>query len=256
MKLIKKEYKNKELIIFDLDGTLAKSKLEADTEMLSLLISLLSKKKVAIIGGGKYGLFQMQILNNLKTSPRILENLFIFPTNSTAFYKYDKNQWRKMYEHNLSPEERKKIANAFYKSFPKVGYSKPKNVYGEIVEDRGTQITFSAHGQKAPLEVKEEWNKKNDVRPKLIRILKNELPEFSVRSGGLTSVDITRKGIDKAYGVRQIKKILGITINKMLFVGDALYPGGNDAAAKKTGIDCFQVMNPEETKKLIRFFIK
>ena len=41
----------------------------------------------------------------------------------------------------------------------------------------------------------------------------------------------------------------------MLFVGDALYPGGNDNAVLKTGVNAISVTGPKETKKIIRSLI-
>lgn len=107
-------------------------------------------------------------------------------------------------------------------------------------------------GVRRGVAVKEEWHKRSDVRPQLMKVLKRLLPRFTVRSGGLTSIDITKFGIDKAYGVRQIAKTLHMPIKKMLFVGDALYPGGNDHAAKQTGIRCIPVRGPEDTKTIIK----
>jgi phosphomannomutase len=77
------------------------------------------------------------------------------------------------------------------------------------------------------------------------------LPDFSVTLGGSTSVDITKPGIDKAYGVRKLRDVLQVTIAQMLFVGDALFPGGNDYPARSTGADCIQVRDPNETKRVI-----
>lgn len=73
--------------------------------------------------------------------------------------------------------------------------------------------------------------------------------------GGTTSIDITKPGIDKAYGINKLKEILGIEISEMLFIGDALFKGGNDHAARKTGVDCIQVRDPEETKRIIETVI-
>ena len=108
-------------------------------------------------------------------------------------------------------------------------------------------------GEKIGVQLKEEWNKKYDeLRQQMREILQKLLPEFEVRAGGLTSIDITRKGIDKAYGVRQIAEHLGVKIEDMLFVGDAIFPGGNDYAALQTGIDYVKVKDPTDTKELIR----
>jgi len=77
------------------------------------------------------------------------------------------------------------------------------------------------------------------------------IPEFSVRLGGSTSVDVTKPGIDKAFGIGKLRDVLDVPITDMVFIGDALFPGGNDYPAKQAGVTCIQVRDPEETKRVI-----
>lgn len=259
----KRKLRQKKVVVFDIDGTLTPSKAPADKEMIGLLLGLLDKRSVAIIGGGKYSLFKEQLVEQLPNQDRRLEKLYLFPTNSTAFYRFN-DSWYEVYSHELSVQEKEKIKKAFDETFHKVEYHYPEKTYGPVIEDRDTQITFSALGQevvamcgeKVGVKLKEDWNKKYDIlRQRMRDILQELLPEFEVRAGGLTSIDVTRKGIDKAYGVRQIAEHLGVKIKDMLFVGDAIFPGGNDYAALKTGIDYVKVKNPTDTKELIRNLI-
>lgn len=245
--------KKVKLVIFDLDGTLTPSKTDMDAEMAELIKKLLEKKKVAVIGGGKYEQFQKQFLAKLEVSRELLKNLFLFPTSGTAFYHFTSGVWQEVYVEKLSEEEKKAIFEAFAKTFQDLKYIHPRKVYGELFEDRGTQITFSALGQQAPLELKLKWKEEHTGdKMKIVEMMKTYLPDLEVRAGGYTSVDVTHQGIDKEYGIKQIKKHLGIDFSEMLFVGDALFPGGNDSAALRTGVSCFEVSGPKETKELIR----
>lgn len=259
----KDKLRQKKIIVFDIDGTLTPSKAPADKEMIDLLLSLLDKKSIAIIGGGKYSMFQEQLADQMPTADKRLEKLYLFPTNSTAFYRFN-GVWNQIYSYELSNEEKEKINKALKETFSKVNYQPPEKTYGIEIEDRGTQISFSPLGQEVVamtgetkgVALKEEWNRKYDpLRQEMRAILQELLPEFEVRAGGLTTIDITRKGIDKAFGVRQIAENLGFNIEDMLFVGDAIFPGGNDYAALETGIDYVKVNNPTDTKELIRILI-
>lgn len=80
----------------------------------------------------------------------------------------------------MLPEEKEKIFSAFQQVFQETGYVQPKKVYGEVLEDRESQITFSALGQLAPRELKEKFDPTTEKRKKL----QEKLPEFSVRIGG------------------------------------------------------------------------
>ncbi len=254
---------NKDLIVFDLDGTLARSKTPMDAEMIELMKQLLAIKKVAVIGGGKYEVFQMQLLEPMQSAGNLLNDLFIFPATSTSFYRYD-NGWQRIYSLELPAEDREKIRKTFEEVFRDLGYIHPEKTYGDIIEDRITQVTFSVFGQDVVkvlgdegLQLKEDWKEKNTpLKMQIAEMVQERLPHLSVRAAGHTSIDVTQKGIDKAYGLKQIEEYLSVPIAKMLFIGDAIFPGGNDYAVVGTGVEYIQVKDPEETKAIIRNLIK
>ena len=239
----------KQLIVFDLDGTLAESKSSLDSEMAKLLHNLLGTIKVAVISGGNWPQFEKQVLSNLPHDES-LENLSLLPTCGTKFYKYAAGDWEKIYSEDFTEVEKKKIIGSLTKAMDETGY-KEKKVWGEVIEDRGSQITYSALGQQAPLEEKKKWDADFAKRKKIKAILDKLIPEFSVRLGGTTSVDITKPGIDKAYGIRKLRDNLGIAIEDMIFIGDAIFPGGNDYPAKEAGALSIKVRDPNESKRVI-----
>jgi phosphomannomutase len=239
----------KRLIVFDLDGTLAPSKSAIDDEMAQHLVTLLGVVQVSIISGGDFPQFQTQLLAHLPTDDR-LSRLSILPTCGTKFYRYVSGQWQKLYSEDFSPEQKAKIIAALTKAVAESGFAATKT-WGEAIEDRGSQITYSALGQQAPLDAKSAWDPDFSKRKHIKALLDPMLPEFSVNFGGTTSIDITLPGIDKAYGIRKLRDILGIPIAEMLYVGDALFPGGNDYPVRGTGADCIQVRDPDESKRVI-----
>lgn len=255
-----KKMGSKKLIIFDLDGTLTPTKAPMDKEMAKLFKKLLAIKKVAVIGGGKYDIFKTQLLRRFKAPNQLFSNLFLFPTTATAFYLY-KFGWKKVYALQLSKRGRKKIKKTFRQVLKMVGYKHPQKIYGKVIEDRGTQVTFSALGQdvveilgvKRGVHLKIKWAEENhDIKMRITKFMAKLLPEFEVRAAGFTSIDVTKKGIDKAYGLKQIAKYLRVKIKNMVFVGDAIFPGGNDYAVIKTKVDYIQVTGPAQTKNIIR----
>ncbi len=238
----------KKLIVFDLDGTLAVSKTPLDAEMATLLDALLRVVKVAVISGGGWPQFEAQLLARLSHDEQ-LRGLSLLPTCGTQFFQYAAG-WTRLYAENFSDEEKKQVVQALNDAIESAG-PRIETTWGEQIEDRGSQITFSALGQQAPIEEKKKWDPDFVKRKKIQARLEQLIPAFSVRLGGTTSVDVTKLGIDKGYGMRKLRDTLGIALDEMLFIGDALFPGGNDYPAKEAGVESIQVRDPHESKRVI-----
>jgi|GEM_PF-16636 len=238
----------KKLVVFDLDGTIAESKAAVDPEMAGLLGSLLQIAQVAIISGGNWPQFQKQVISHLPPNAN-LKALSLLPTCGTKFYRYT-DDWDLLYSEDFGREERGAIVAALKSVVASSGVAASRT-WGEVIEDRGSQITFSALGQEAPLDEKKKWDPDFAKRKRMKALLEELIPDFSVRLGGTTSIDVTKPGIDKAYGIRKLRELLGISIEEMIFIGDALFPGGNDYPAKEAGVVSVQVRDSREAKRLI-----
>lgn len=247
---------NKKVIVCDLDGTLAPSKSPLKKEMAEVIMQLLSRHFLAVVSGGAFSQFEKQFLSQLSPDPELFKNLSLFPTMGSTCYTFDTEHktWKQMYDEPLSREERKKIISALNEaiSHSPLNLSEP---YGDIIEDRGSQVTFSGRGQEAPIDVKEAWDPDQSKRKALVEALQKIIPEFEIRMGGTTSIDITKKGLDKAYAIGKIKGLLHVTDDDIIFVGDALYKGGNDAPVKKTDVDYIQEGGPDETVEFLRQYV-
>ncbi|WP_219893241.1 HAD-IIB family hydrolase [Aquisediminimonas profunda] len=243
----------KSLVVFDLDGTLATSKQAIDREMADLFCALLQILPIAVISGGDWPQFERQLLEHLPSrcgNP----DLFLLPTSGTKFYRFD-GVWSQVYADNFSSDERLRVMDALGVATAEAGLA-AENVWGDQVEDRGSQITFSGLGQEAKPELKALWDADLQKRNKLKSLLAVRLPDFAIRIGGSTSVDITKPGIDKAYGIRKLATISNIGMADMLFVGDALYPGGNDAPVRDAGVATIAIRDIADTKRVIETIIK
>jgi HAD superfamily hydrolase (TIGR01484 family) len=246
------EFSSIKILIADLDDTLAPSKLPIDNEMANLVDHLLDRMDMAVISGAKYEQFQYQLVQELKMSFEKFSRMYLLPTNGSAAYNFKEGKWNKVYSDPLTENEKNRIMDAIRLVVESFNFASPKNIYGDQIEDRNTQITYSALGQKAPIELKRVWD--NDLTKR--KILKKELeillPQFSVQIGGTTSIDITKKGRDKAYGIKKLMEITGYTKEEMCFMGDKLEEGGNDYSVKSLGINCIRVNNVQEAKSILR----
>jgi len=243
------------LIVFDIDGTLTASKSPIDSEAAGLLCRLMDEYKVAIISGADFEQFKWQILDLLECSAERMKNLFLLPVDGTVFCSY-KEGWQCRTDEPLSEQEGNQIKTAFGNIFEESGVRKPDKIYGELLEDRGAQFNFSALGQEAPLELKENWDPDDSKRKQMVGVLRSKLDGFSLRIGGTTSIEVTKSGIDKAYGLNKLMKLTGVSKKRILYLGDKFFEGGNDAPVQTLGIECREVRGPEGTKGVIRELLK
>jgi HAD superfamily hydrolase (TIGR01484 family) len=239
----------KKLIVFDLDGTLAPSKSSLAPETAGLLRDLMGIIKVAVISGGGWAQFEKQLLADLPQDS-CLANLSLLPTCGTKMFQYN-GKWTELYSEDLTPEQKMKIIDSLDKAAGEAG-NRAEKIWGKVVEDRGSQVTFSALGQQAPLVEKERWDPDFSKRKKITAILETLIPEFSVRMGGTTSIDVTKPGIDKAYGIGKLRDTLHLSLKEMVYIGDALFPGGNDYPAEESGVVSIPVKGPEDTNVVIK----
>lgn len=250
---------SKKVIAFDLDNTLAESKSQIPDIMADALGRLLEKYDVCIISGGKFEQFIKQVVSRLEVSNEALGRLHIMPTCGTRYYRFNEvsSEWNMMYHNDLTADQKKRIRAAFERGAKEIGLWEEKP-YGEIIEDRGSQMTYSALGQdiaemlgEEGLKRKYEWDPDMAKRNELRDLIAPELDDLEVRVGGITSIDVTLVGVDKAYGMRKLIETLSISKDEILFVGDMLQPGGNDYPVKEMGIDSIEVRGYQDTPYVV-----
>ena len=237
-------------IAFDLDDTLAVSKSRIDDRMAGLLARLIRVTDVCIISGGKFEQFDSQVLQHLKADADALPSLHLMPTCGTRYYRWADGAWQLVYAEDLAEDDKRRIVAVLEQGARELGLWED-NAWGERIEDRGSQITFSALGQQAPPEEKYRWDPDGQKKQQLRAYAAERLPGLEVRMGGSTSVDVTRAGIDKAYGMRKLMARLGVAAHEILFVGDRLEPGGNDYPVRAVGVRCVEVSCWQDTADYI-----
>lgn len=258
----------KKVIAFDQDDTINITKLPIDSEMANLLVRLLDHFIVCIISGTSWDVMKKNDIDTLVALDGEVNwsNYLIMPTSGMQFWRFvgdsevslDDSQiiedgWKREYAHFLSGKQIVKISQTLEDASRKLGYW-CESPSGEIIENRGSQVTFSALGQNATPEEKYNWDLYVIKRKAIVELAESELSELGVQIGigGATSIDVTLPGIDKAYGMRCLMEQTGLKKEDILFIGDKLQPGGNDYPVKEFGIDTIEVSNVEETKWLVR----
>ncbi|MDO8514342.1 MAG: HAD-IIB family hydrolase [bacterium] len=237
-------------VIFDLDDTLAESFQPPKHQMVTKLGLLLDRIPLAIMTAAGFTRIEDQFLSKLADSPYI-SRLYVFPNSTAECYVCESGKWHTAYSESLTKDERHAITVALQESLADTELFPAHPKHEPMIIDRDAQIAFATLGLDATLEEKQSWDPDQAKRKRLVAILEKKIPQFEILMGGMTTIDITRKNVNKAYGVRWLSTHLGIPANEMLYVGDALYEGGNDAVVMSTGIETRAVGGPDETERVI-----
>ncbi len=242
----------KKILAFDVDDTLNVAKTPINDEIAELLLACLDHFEICPISGQKFDQFLIQIVDRLPNpTPEQLSHLHLLVAQGTQYYRFDpeKKEWVQVYNYPLTDEQVAKIFDALEKSAKELGlWEEDKLAPGdEIIENRLSQVTFSALGQKAGTEAKYAWDPDHKKREKIIAKCKELAPEFEYRIGGTTSIDVATTGMDKSFGMTHLLEEMGAEKSEVLYFGDMTQPGGNDYPIVEMGIDAITVRNFEDT---------
>ncbi len=249
----------KKVLAFDIDQTLNIAKTPIPDEIAELLRDLLGKYEIAPISGQKFDQFIIQIVNRLKdvnTTPEQLEHLHLFVAQGTQYYRYSakKNEWEQVYNFPLTDKQVKEITKAIEQAATELGYWEADKLQpgDEIIENRLSQVTFSALGQKAGTEAKYAWDpdcKKREAIVERVRVL---APDYEYEIGGTTSINAFIPGMNKVFGMTHLLEELKVKKSEILYFGDMTQPGGNDYPVVQMGIDTITVHSHEDTAYALR----
>ena len=249
----------KKVLSFDIDQTLNVAKTPIPDEIAELLTKCLDHFEICPISGQKFDQFLIQIVNRLKdagATPKQLSHLHLFVAQGTQYYRFslEKNDWEQVYNYPLTDEQVKKITATLEAAAKENGYWEADKLAegDEIIENRLSQITFSALGQKAGTEAKYAWDPDCKKREAIVASAKKMAPEFEYEIGGTTSINAITPGMNKVFGMTHLLEELQVEKSDVLYFGDMTQPGGNDYPVVEMGVDTITVRSHEDTAYALR----
>jgi len=240
----------KRILAFDIDQTLNIAKTPINDEIADLLVKCLDHFEICPISGQKFDQFLIQIVNRLKNpTPEQLSHLHLFVAQGTQYYRYENGDWKQVYNYPLTDEQVTKISQTIEQAARELNFWEEDKLKpgDEIIENRLSQVTFSALGQHAGTEEKYAWDPDCKKREKIVARCKELAPEFDYEIGGTTSINAITPGMNKAFGMKHLLEELGAKKEDVLYFGDMTQPGGNDYPIIEMGIDTITVRNHEDT---------
>ena len=170
------------VVMFDLDGTLAPSKSTVDPELAAALRALLERVDVCIISGGRFEQFDTQVLAHLGDFPE-LDRLHLMPTNGTRYLRRGESGWDEIYFETLSDDEKTRAFDVLRAGAQDLGLW-AEETWGPALEDGGSQVTYSALGQAAPVDAKPAWDPDNSKKEALRATLPSVFPTSRCAAAG------------------------------------------------------------------------
>lgn len=269
----------KKVLSFDIDQTLNIAKTPIPDEIADLLIKCLDNEfEICPISGQKFEQFLIQIVDRLierGATPDNLTHLHLFVAQGTQYYRYangktwskgpltiekednspyDPSRWTKVYDYPLSESDVVKITTSLEQAARELGYWEADKLQpsDEIIENRQSQVTFSALGQKAGTKEKYAWDPDCKKRKKIVARAKELAPDYAFEIGGTTSINATIPGRNKQFGMTHLLEELDVDADDVLYFGDMTQPGGNDYPVVQMGIDTITVRSHEDTAYALR----
>lgn len=270
----------KQVLAFDVDQTLNVAKTPIPSEIAELLLACLRADfLICPISGQKFDQFLVQIVRPLReagaTVPDLL-NLHLFVAQGTQYYRYtpeptkelgpvsltvskpstpySEKNWHQVYNFPLTSAQVKTISSALETAARELGYWEEKKLAkgDAIIENRLSQVTFSALGQKAGTKEKYAWDADCKKREAIVARARELAPDFSYEIGGTTSINAFLPGMNKVFGMTHLMEELGVKQKDILYFGDMTQPGGNDYPVVQMGIDTITVRSHEDTAFALR----
>lgn len=262
----------KQVLAFDVDQTLNIAKTPIPSEMAAVLSKCLDHFYICPISGQKFEQFLIQIVDPIVTfagqNPddqskllKRLENLRLFVAQGTQYYRYqpqgdtyDPANWQQIYNYPLSNEDVVKITTVLEEAARELGFWEADKLAegDQIIENRLSQVTFSALGQTAGTEVKYAWDPDLKKRQAIVAKCREKLPDFLYEIGGTTSINVAAPGMNKEFGMTHLLEELHVEKSDVLYFGDMTQPGGNDYPVVAMGVDTITVRSHEDTLYALR----
>ncbi len=242
----------KKILAFDIDQTLNVAKTPINDEIADLLVKCLDHFDICPISGQKFDQFLIQIVDRLPhPTEEQLQHLHLFVAQGTQYYRYniDKHDWEQVYNYPLTDTQVTEITNALERAAKQLNYWEEDLLQpgDSIIENRLSQVTFSALGQHAGTTEKYAWDPDCKKRTQIVALAKQLAPAYDYEIGGTTSINAILPGMNKEFGMNHLLEELKVNKSDILYFGDMTSPGGNDYPVVQMGIDTITVRSHEDT---------
>ncbi|MBP9749566.1 MAG: HAD-IIB family hydrolase [Candidatus Pacebacteria bacterium] len=214
-------------LFFDMDGTVTRSRSLIAPKMKTLLSS--GSWDIVIVSGAN----AEQMAFQMDGTP-----CYMLCQNGNHALRNGVDMWKD----DLTPQEVAEI-EAHIAALPRTWDVPDLN---DLVEYRGSQVSYSVYGHHAPVDEKERFDPDQNKRKAMLAAVPLVSETVEVKIAGTCTLDYFRKGKNKGYNVARLIEHEDWKTDECIYFGDAVYPGGNDETVIGV-IETVGVENPDDT---------
>ncbi|KAL7721968.1 Phosphomannomutase [Entamoeba marina] len=236
----------KTIMIFDMDGTLTKSRNPITKEMKEFLQEASKKVDLAVVSGSDLPKLKEQLGNDVGTYFK-----YVFSENGLVAYENNELIGKSSFKDYIGQNPYNSLVNFVLKEIALIDI--PIKT-GTFVELRTGNLNVCPIGRNCSQQEREdffEYDKQHHVREKLISKLQKEFSSLNLiyAIGGQISFDCFPAGWDKTYCLNYVKD----KYSTLHFFGDRTMIGGNDYEIAHSPIitQSHQVSGPEEVRSIM-----
>uniref|UniRef100_A0A0N4ZEZ8 Phosphomannomutase n=1 Tax=Parastrongyloides trichosuri TaxID=131310 RepID=A0A0N4ZEZ8_PARTI len=216
--------KAKNLLLFDVDGTLTESRKKIIAKDFEFWKELSKTIPLGIVGGSDFG----KICEQLNVPEKELCSTFqyVFAENGLDGKIHGEQIPRQSLIHFLGDDKYQTFINYVFKLFSEISIPKKR---GNFIELRNGMVNISPIGRSCSQSERDEfdaYDKEHNVRGKIVEKLKENFSQYNLDFviGGQISIDAFPLGWDKRFCLKYIEN----SFENIHFFGDRTSPGGND----------------------------
>lgn len=231
------------LVLFDVDGTLTRSRMAITLEMEQFLLKLKEKVDVGLVGGSDLAKIAEQMTSidcgesfqsqdsDSQIAQLIKKYDYIFAENGLLAYHDGRLIGKQSILNELGEERVQRFINFALGYLSRLTIPKKR---GNFIEFRNGLINVSPIGRSCSRDERNDffaYDQKHGIREKMVNAFQQEFNgtdiEMDFVIGGQISIDCFPRGWDKKFCLRFIPDD---RYDKIYFFGDRCLPNGNDYA--------------------------
>jgi len=231
------------LILFDVDGTLTKSRQVIEPWMHDFLLNEVKPKAMlGLVSGSDLN----KVLEQMGGEHALQQFDYIFSENGLVAYENGKLTGVESIHNFMGEEKLQKFINFCLGYMSKLTLPCKR---GTFVEFRKGMINICPVGRSCTMEERQEffeYDNKHEIRKNFVKALEEEFPNLGLKFslGGQISFDAFPFGWDKTFCLKYLTKFSTIH-----FFGDRTLPGENDHEIYEDSRTVgHRVTNPQDTK--------